>query len=329
VLHVLRVATIETDLVFFAVVVARERNLAHGWLMGFALFNATETQMNTPTLLSQRKIQSISAIVILIAAAARADDSPIMSHVDAVLNMEFANEYVTPRGMIVTDRGLTFQPLLLGLVNVYKGTGFLNDVTLVPGIWSDFCSSQLSKTGPTVTTPPTTEWIEIDPIAGISFTAEKRFKLDVTWTEFNMQVLNISTSQHLDSKLTFDDSDFLKAFALHPYFEFWQELRNKATDADLPASIGLAPRPGAQDPEPGSSYYFDIGIDPGYTFKDFHNVKVETPCRVMLPNERFYGDFYAPSSTVGLFELGLKFSVPMSFMPAGMVIGAFTRGSST
>lgn len=249
-----------------------------------------------------------------------------MSHVDAVLNMEYANEYVTPRGMIVTDRGLTFQPLFLGLVNLYKGNGFFNDITLVPGIWSDFCSSQLSKTGPTVTTPPTTEWIEIDPIAGISLTMEKRFKLDVTWTEFNMQVLDISTSQHLDSKLTFDDSDYLKAFALHPYFEFWQELRNKATDADLPGSIGLAPRAGAEHPEPGPSYYFDIGIDPGYTFKDFHNIKVETPCRVMLPSDRFYGDFYAPSSTVGLFELGLKFTVPMNFMPAGYGHWSFHSG---
>ena len=38
---------------------------------------------------------------------------------------------------------------------------------------------------------------------------------------------------------------------------------------------------------------------------------------MLLPNERFYGEYYANASTVGLFELGLKASLPMNFVPPG------------
>ena len=282
-------------------------------------------QFTLPSLSKSAAPVLASAALLSLASPARAD-GPI-SHVDAVVNMEFANEYVTPRGMIVTDKGVTFQPLVLGLINVYKSDGFLSDVTLVPGVWNDFSSSQVSKTGPTYKTQPTTQWVEIDPIAGVSFTMAKRFTLSVTWTEFNMQVLDIATSQHLDTKLAFDDSDYLKAFALHPYFEYWQELDGKATDADLPASIGITPEnSAAKHPAPGSSYYFELGVAPGYTFQKFANVRIEAPCRVLLPDERFYGDFYGKSSTVGLFELGLKATVPMNFMPQGYGHWSFHTG---
>jgi hypothetical protein len=250
------------------------------------------------------------------AAPAQSADAP-QSRVNALVDFEFANEYVTPRGMIVTDEGLTFQPLVLAFVNIYKAEGFLNDVTLIPGVWNDFCGSPVSKTGPTYRTPPTTAWVEIDPIAGVEFGFAKRFKFDMTYTAFNMQVLGIPTSQHLDNKISFDDTDYLKKFALHPYFEFWQELDNKATDADLPAFPGKTVNPGAKHPSPGSSYYLEVGIDPGYTFEGVGGLKLEAPCRVLLPDDRFYGDLYAKSSTVGLYEVGLKATLPLKFMPEG------------
>ena len=218
--------------------------------------------------------RALVAALPLVAVTAPADDAPPASRVNALVDFELANEYVTPRGMMVTDKGLTFQPLVLGLANLYKNDSFINNVTLVGGVWNDFSSSSVSVTGPTYKTPPTTSWIEIDPIAGVSVGFAKRFKLDVTYTAFNMQILDIGTSQHLDSKLSFDDSDYLKAFALHPYFEFWQELKAKATDADLPGSLGITPpNSGAKHPMPGSSFYFEVGVDPGYTFEKLAGIQ--------------------------------------------------------
>jgi hypothetical protein len=252
----------------------------------------------------------------LVPTNSQAEDAPPPSRVDALFNLEFSNEYLTPRGMIVHDQGLTFQPLLLGLVNLYKGDSFINSLTFVPGVWNDFSSSGVSVHAP-FGSQPKTHWVEIDPIVGMSLGFAKRFKLDVTYTAFNMQILDIGTSQHLDTKLSFDDTDYLKAFALHPYFEFWQELDGKATDADVPELVfGPSPKSGAH-PAPGSSYYFEVGVDPGYTFADVANLRLEAPCRVLLPNDRFYGEYYGKASTVGLFEVGLKATVPMNFVPPG------------
>src|SRR5579872_5443885 len=195
------------------------------------------------------------------AFAEEAAPAPPPSRTDALVNFEFSNEYLTPRGMIVQDKGLTFQPLVLGFANVYKGASFLNDVTLVGGVWNDFATAPVSV-HPPFGSAPKTSWVEIDPIAGVSFGFAKHFKLDVTYTAFNMQILDIGTSQHLDTKLSFDDSDYLKAFALHPYVEFWQELAGKATDADVPEAVfGPSPNSGAH-PAPGSSYYFELGAAP-------------------------------------------------------------------
>ena len=242
---------------------------------------------------------------------------PPPSPIDLLLNVEFSNEYVTPRGMIVHDEGLTIQPLLLAFINVYKGDGFLDSAKIVGGVWNDYSTSPVSINAP-FGSQPKTHWTEIDPIFGVSLGLFKYFTLDVTYTAFVEQILNIGTSNHLDTKLTLDDSSFLHAFALHPYFEYWQELTGKATDADVPEAVFGPSRNSASNPAPGSSYYLDVGIDPQYQFGPhvLGGLKIEAPCSVLLPDTRFYGTYYGASSTVGLFELGVKATVPITFIPA-------------
>jgi hypothetical protein len=238
---------------------------------------------------------------------AQAEEAPPPSRFHALSNLEFSDKYLTPRGMIVHNSGLTFQWLGLGLLNVYKGESFINDVTLVGGVWNDFSTDPVSIHAPFGSSPKT-HWVEIDPIAGISMSLAKKLKLDVTYTAFNMQILDIGTSQHLEVKLGFDDSEYLKGFALHPYVSYWQELSGKATDAQVPFIVFL------DEPGPGSSYYFEAGISPSYTCKNI-GLRLEAPCRVLLPNKDFYGEFYDKASTVGLFEVGLKGTIGLSFIP--------------
>jgi hypothetical protein len=281
------------------------------------------SKSNTSRVAKKYALGSLAVAAAALPFATLAGDAP--SRINVLANFEFSNEYLTPRGMIVHDQGLAVQPLLLGLVNVYKSDSFINNVTLVPGVWNDFSTAGVSK-HPPFGSEPKTGWVEIDPIAGISIGFAKDFKLDVTYTAFAMQILDIGTSQHLDTKLSFDDTKYLKAFALHPYFEFWQELAGKATDADVPEAVfGPSPKSGSH-PSPGSSYYFEVGVDPGYTFKNACGLKIDAPLRVLLPNERFYGEYYGNASTVGLFELGLKATVPLNFMPQGYGHWSFHAG---
>ncbi len=67
---------------------------------------------------------------------------------------------------------------------------------------------------------------------------------------------------------------------------------------------------------PGSSYYFELGVAPSYTFEKV-GLKLELPARVLLPNKDFYGEYYSSASTVGLYEVGVKASMPLNFMPSG------------
>ncbi len=240
------------------------------------------------------------------------------SPVHFLFQFEFASGYTTPRGMIIRDTGLTFQPLFLSFVDLYqdKANGFINSVKAVGGVWNDLGTSGVSVHAPYGSNPKT-HWTEIDPIGGISIGFAKRFTLEVTYSAFVENILDIPTSQNLQTKLSFDDSAFLGAFALHPYLLYFQELKNKSTDADVPYEVlGPSPDSGA-NPHPGESFYFELGIAPSYTFKNAADLKIEFPCRLLLPASRFYGEYYGPSSTVGLFELGLKASAPLTFMPTG------------
>jgi hypothetical protein len=191
--------------------------------------------------------------------------------------------------------------MVLAFADLYKGDDFINDVSLVGGFWNCFGTSKLPSSDSNGTKK--TGWYETDPIAGISFSFAKNFKLSVTYTDFSMQIFNIGFSQHLETKLAFNDSDYLKAFALHPYVTYWKELSGKAV-ADT-------------DPNPSSSYYFDVGIAPSITFKDFYALKLEAPCRVLMAPSEFYGSAAGPTTFVSLYELGVKASVPLTFMPAG------------
>jgi hypothetical protein len=245
--------------------------------------------------------------------AVQAEDAatppPPPSKVHALVNFEFSDHYLTPRGMDVQNHGVVFQPLVLGFFSLYESKHFLNSVTLVGGVWNCFGSGQLASSDSGGAKQ--TNWYEIDPIAGLSFGFAKNFTLDVTYTAFNMQIFNIPFSQHLETKLSFNDSDYLKCFALHPYISYWQELENKAV--------------ASTDKDPTSSYYFDIGVAPSYTFKKC-DLKLELPCRVLLPNEDFYGTGAGSSSTVGLYEVGIKGTIPMKFMPEGYGHWSFHAG---
>jgi len=241
---------------------------------------------------------------------------PDETHVHFLFDFAFASAYNTPRGMMVRENGLTVQPLFLTFIDVYKGDGFINTVKVVGGCWNDLGTEGVSK-NPPYGRGPQTNWTEIDPIGGISVGFAKNFTLDVTYIGFAEQILNIGMVHNLEIKLSFNDSDLLGAWALHPYFSYWQELENKTTDADVPQAV-LGPSPfSGKHPQPGSSYYFEFGIAPGYTFKNAGNLKVEAPCRIMFPDSRFYGDYYGSSSTVGLVEAGLKATLPLPHMPKG------------
>ncbi len=244
------------------------------------------------------------------------EPAPQGAKVNLLINVEFSDKYVTPRGQIVRDDGLTIQPLLLAFLSLYEGDGFISSFKFVGGVWNDFGTKGVSKNAP-FCSEPKTHYTEIDPILGVSIGVGKVATLDVTYTAFVEQILDIDTSHHLEVKLKLDDSKWLGPFALNPYVLYWQELDGKATAAQVPYLVfGPSPNTSSVEP-PGEGYYFEFGVSPGFTIKPAADLKIEFPCRVLLPSEEFYGEWYDDHQTVGLYEVGVKASLPLNFMPKG------------
>ena len=143
------------------------------------------------------------------------------SRIHCLLQVEVGDHYITPRGLDVVDIGLTVQPLVVIMFDLYSNKdGFLNDITIFGSIWNDWGThSYGAKPG---------QWNEIDPSGGVTFKFAKAFQLDVAYTGFRSQTDSYPTSTNLDAKLTYHDS-FMGAFSINPYVEFFDELSNKAT----------------------------------------------------------------------------------------------------
>src|SRR4030081_3388337 len=76
-------------------------------------------------------------------------------------DISFKNAYITPRGLLVTNTGLTTQALMGLALDLYKDRGgFINLVSVYGGVWNDLWSGQRH--------PRVGSWNEFDWFAGMS-----------------------------------------------------------------------------------------------------------------------------------------------------------------
>jgi len=276
----------------------------------------TQTPKSTTRMMKSKPFHRSSAACALLAAGALvasslgalagpADDKlaksviepePEPSRLHCLLQVEVGSHYITPRGLDVVDAGVTIQPLVLIFFDLYNSkTGFLNDITLIGGVWNDWGTKAYgAKPG---------QWNEIDPSVGLSFKFAQNFQFDATYTGFRSMTESYPTSTNLDLKLTYHDSFLGKAFSINPYVEFFDELSNKAT-------VTFDPRTSTE------GYYFALGIDPTYK-ADPIPLTVELPTYVNIVSSNFYQKFDGQNGGSGaaVFSTGVKFSVPLKFIP--------------
>ncbi|RYD37144.1 MAG: hypothetical protein EOP86_04170 [Verrucomicrobiaceae bacterium] len=262
--------------------------------------------MNIPKLLSPPLLAAAIGLSAPVAAQAGtapapAAPPPVMTppqsdpwaHV--LLQLDFSDHYITPRGLNVENKGLVFQPLLLVFWDLYSNeSGFLKDVSLTTGVWSSI-HSEKSGADPG-------HWNEFDPILGLTFKFAGNWKLDTTFTQFESMVDSYPTSTHFEAKVSYDDSSLWgSVFSMNPFVAYWQELDEKATVVFNNATSD-------------QSYYFTLGINP--TIK-LDAVKLEFPTYVNLVGSDFYQKFDGTGGGSGLavFSTGLKASVPLKFIP--------------
>ena len=112
------------------------------------------------------------------------------------------------------------------------------------GIWNSFHSRHTDAGAVSGGDPSTPGWYESDFTAGVAVTFAKNFTFTPSYYIFLSPNDGFSTFQGLNLALTYDDTDMLGKFALHPHVTVMFELENKAgtgKDEGVYYEVGIAP----------------------------------------------------------------------------------------
>ena len=220
-------------------------------------------------------------------------------NIHGFIEFPFKTGYMTPRGLIVEDKGLVMQPVG-GFVLPIGDIGPIKDFTLVTGVWNSINTHQHD--------PFVGTWNELDYFATASGTFGK-FSGAFTYSPWNSPPHSFRTEENIDFKLSYDDSDFTKqylaGFTLKPYLDFFW-----AVSGDSPVINGRS-----------SSYYVELGVNPTYTLKYFQDYPVTftLPTYIQVGPKNFWGRGVnaetKPDGNVGVFSVALNGSVPLPFIP--------------
>ena len=215
------------------------------------------------------------------------------------LGINVVSQYVS-RGVIFENQGGIFQPYADLYFRLYEGEGFLNKVSLNLGIWNSFHSRHtdaglVNGSGDS----STRSWYEFDFTAGVSFTFAKNFNFTPSYYWFLSPNDGFSTFQGLNLALSYDDTDLLGAFALHPHVNVLFELENKAgTGAD-------------------EGIYYEVGIAPSFPAGP---VTVTIPITAGFGSNDFYGSLNTSTGDIdnegfGYVSAGVNVSYALTCIP--------------
>jgi hypothetical protein len=219
------------------------------------------------------------------------------------IGFNIVSEYVS-RGYVFENKGFIIQPYADLYFQLYKGDGFLNKVVLGASIWDSFQSRHTqagSVNGSHASSVPF--WYENDFDFGIAFTFLKNWTITPSYYSFLSPNDAFPTFQGLNIATTYDDTDLLGKFALHPHFTYLRELENKA---------------GGSSSKEGN--YFEVGVAPA--------APAVGPVTFSLPVTAGFGssDFYNKNAGFGYFSVGLNAAVALKFVPA--CLGTWTANAA-
>jgi hypothetical protein len=209
------------------------------------------------------------------------------------LGVTLTNEYIF-NGLVQDKDTLIAQPYLNLYFKLYEGEGFLNNITFNLPLWASVHDINKPNTGRPSTTR---DWYEFDIDPGFSFTLAKVWTVTLSDYILTSPGDYFPTNQNFVLGLSYDDSALLGAFALHPHFNFWQEISSNS---------GLATHGNTR------GQYYEFGIAPSYTFEkgSTYPVTLTLPATLGLGTNGYYGQGF------GYVSVGLTASVPLAFIPS-------------
>lgn len=222
------------------------------------------------------------------------------SALSVFIQSTFSTDYITPRGLHVSDKGVTWQPLTIVNMDLYNGKGFLTDVTAYGGIWQDWNSQQHASNG---------AFQEIDPFFGVKTTLAKTFTVDLQYVDFispNASTIHLGqndyvTEQNLSLKLSYHDT-FFKDFSFNPYVDPFYAVAGGST-----VVTGKS----------GNTFDVEIGAVPTLTIHAIkkYPITLSFPTWVTVGPKDFWDATGQTNNNFGVLSSGVQLEVPLSFIP--------------
>lgn len=205
------------------------------------------------------------------------------------LGVDFTSNYIS-RGVPQENQGVIAQPYTDLYFKIYEGSGALTKATINLSTWSSVHSHKGPFAGAT-----TSSWYEFDYAAGITL---QFGKLSVTPSFLAILSPNDSFADNYNANIniSYDDSDLLGAFAMHPHVTVMFELDGKAGT-------------GAEE-----GIYYEVGIAPSFQAGP---ATISIPLNVGLGSGGFYGNPVTGTGddTYGFFSAGVAAELPLHFLP--------------
>ena len=273
----------------------------------------------TSSIRVQRGITAIASLafvtLVTVGTASAADLAPIAytkapttpeptSDIHGFVDVGFSNDYITPRGLLVTNTGLTSQVAVGLSIDVYKNkSGFINTISVYGGVWNDLWSAQNN--------PTVGSYNEVDWWGGAKIRFAKDWIIDAQYIEFVSPPNNFGTEQHVTAALTYDDTSWGLPVQIKPYVRGWYETSGPS---DVTTGRG------------GGSGYVEFGVTPTYNATKLGwGVILTAPTWVSVGPKTFWtasaatvcGTVGSPcgTSNAGVFSTGLTATVPVTWIP--------------
>lgn len=221
----------------------------------------------------------------------------IGSDIHGLVDLVVKNDYITPRGLLVTDEDLTVQILGEIRLDIYHSPkGCVDNVSLVFGIWNDIWTGQDS--------PTAGAWNELDWFAGIEIAFAESWKFRAQFVEFLSPPSNFRPENNGEFTLSYNDSKWGLPVVFNPYLRlFW------AISGDSTIVVG----------KPGGTYYVELGLTPTFFFNQCIPITVTVPTWISMgPSDFWNGGGIAikkEKSHFGVFSTGLKGIIDIEFIP--------------
>lgn len=227
-------------------------------------------------------------------------------------DVSFQNDYITPRGLLVTNTGLTTQ-VLNGLVfDLYKNPkGFINDISFYGGTWSDLWSEQHdTRVG---------SWNEFDWFVGVDVKFADYWKAGVQYIEFIPPAHDLATSfpateRNIEFSLGYSDAHLGYPVAINPYVKLFYAVNG-------PSTVVLG--------KGGDTFDVELGMVPTLDLKKYAGVPITltAPTWITVGPKSYWNRMdgttnvcgalsNAPCSTsnAGVVSTGLTGKMPIDFL---------------